>query len=143
MKRAVIYRLLGTEHQSLGVLSTVNNGQLFIAKTLELPDKANQQKISCIPAGVYRCVWSFSNAFQKHTYEILDVPNRAGIRIHSANYFSQLLGCVALGNALKDINNDGHQDIIHSGNTMEEFEKAMNYEQFELEIVDNTAALAA
>lgn len=143
MKRAVIYRLLGSDQQSLGILSTVNDGQLYVAKTLELPDKGNQQKISCIPAGVYKCVWSFSNHFQKHTYAILDVPGRAGIRIHSANYFSQLLGCVALGSALKDINNDGHQDIVHSGNTMAEFEKLMNYEQFELVIVDNTAALAA
>lgn len=143
MKRAVIYRLLGTEQQSLGVLSTVNNGQLFIAKTLELPDKGNQRKISCIPAGVYRCVWAYSPAFKKHTYRLPDVPGRDGILIHSANYFSQLLGCIALGSALKDINNDGHQDIVHSGNTMDEFEKAMNYEEFELEIIDSTEALAA
>lgn len=134
-RHATILRLLGTENQMLGILHTVNNMQLFIAKTMELPDKNNASKISCIPKGTYTCRYTLSPSFQKHTYEILNVPGRAGIRIHSANYASQLLGCVALGSALKDINNDGRQDVVHSGETMEEFEKVMNYEDFELTIL--------
>lgn len=139
MKKVKLLRLLGTDNQMLGILHTVNNGQLFVAKTMELPDKDNAQKISCIPPGTYTCKYTLSPHFKKHTYEILSVPNRAGIRIHSANYASQLLGCVALGSALKDINNDGHQDVVHSGVTMEEFEKLMNYEDFELTIEDHNA----
>lgn len=133
-RKAFIKRLLGTDKQTLGILHTVSNNQLFVAKTMELPDKDNAAKISCIPTGIYKCKYTLSPSFGKHTYEILDVPNRAGIRIHSANYASQLLGCVALGSALKDINNDGRQDVVHSGVTMEEFEKLMNYEDFELTI---------
>lgn len=139
--RVVVRRILLNDFQSLGVLYCISNGQLFIAKTLELPQKGNQPKISCIPPGVYQCRYTLSPSFKKHTYEILDVPGRSGIRIHSANYATQLLGCIALGSALKDINNDGHQDVIHSGNTMEEFEKIMSYESFELEIIEEPASV--
>lgn len=134
MRKANLHRLLGTDKQMLGVLSAVNGNQLFVAKTMELPDKENAPKISCIPKGVYTCKYTLSPHFKKHTYEVLNVTGRAGIRIHSANFASQLLGCIALGSALKDINNDGHQDVVHSGATMEEFEKLMNYEDFELTI---------
>lgn len=40
---------------------------------------------SAIPAGVYRVIINFSNRFQKHLPLLLDVPNYAGIRIHSGN----------------------------------------------------------
>lgn len=127
---------MGTEFQTLGVLSTINNNQLFVAKTLELPDKNNMPGISCIPVGIYLCKFTMSPSFGKKTYEIFDVSGRAGIRIHSANLAVQLRGCVALGSALKDINNDGRQDVIHSGVTMAEFEKAMNYEDFYLHVTN-------
>ena len=126
----------------LGILHTVYNGQLFVAKTMELPDKNNEQRISCIPKGIYTCKFTYSPHFKKFTYEIMNVPDRAGIRIHSANYAKQLLGCIALGSALKDINNDGHQDVIHSGETMLEFEKLMNEEDFILTVKEEVRVLA-
>lgn len=134
MRKVFVKRIFSTDFQSLGILYTVSNRQLFVAKTLELPDKDNAQKISCIPTGIYTCKYTLSAHFNKHTYEVLNVPGRAGIRIHSANMASQLLGCIALGSALKDINNDGHQDIIHSGDTMHEFEAMMAGEDFELHV---------
>lgn len=137
MKKVKIVRTFGNEKQTLGVLTTDN----FTCKTLELPDKNNASRISCIPVGKYICKYTKSPLFSKNagkdvfTYAILSVPNRSGIRIHSVNFVRNLLGCVGLGSAHKDIDIDGQLDIIHSGDTIRAFEKHMNYEDFELEIV--------
>ena len=74
-----------------------------------------------------------------YTYEVFEldgsnVIGRAGIRIHSANYFFELKGCIALGDTHKDLNIDGHLDVVHSGNTVAKFAKIMNYENFILDI---------
>lgn len=137
MKKVTITRTFGNDKQTLGVLTTEG----FSCKTLELPDKKNASRVSCIPEGVHICKYTKSPLFSKNagkdvfTYAILNVPNRAGIRIHSANFARQLLGCVALGSAHKDLDIDGQLDVIHSGDTMRAFEKHMNYEPFELTII--------
>lgn len=64
--------------------------------TLELPWKDNAPKVSCIPAGLYGVGLTWSNRFKKPMLEILKVPERAGIRIHNANFAHELLGCVAV-----------------------------------------------
>lgn len=137
MKKVKIVRISGNDKQTLGVLTTDG----FTCKTLELPDKDNASRISCIPAGVYKCKYNKSPLFSKNagkdvfTYSIMNVPNRAGIRIHSANFARQLLGCIALGSEHKDLDMDSQLDVIHSGDTMKKFEALMNYEDFELEII--------
>lgn len=137
MKKVILTRTSGDNKQTLGVLTMDG----FTCKSLELPDKNNASRVSCIPLGTYVCKYTKSPLFSKNagkdvfTYAVLNVPNRAGIRIHSANYARQLLGCIALGSAHKDIDIDGQLDIIHSGDTMRAFEKHMNYEPFELTII--------
>lgn len=138
MKKVKIVRIERSEKQTSGILTTDG----FECKTLELPDKNNASKVSCIPTGKYICKYTKSPLFSKNagkdvlTYAILNVPNRAGIRIHSANYARQLLGCIALGSIHKDLDLDGQLDVLHSGDTMKKFESLMNYEDFELEIVN-------
>lgn len=137
MKKATITRNFGDEKQTLGIFKTDG----FECKTLELADKNNMSKISCIPYGKYIVKYTKSTLFSQHaghdvfTYEIQNVSNRGGIRIHSANYFFQLLGCVAVGDDLKDVNMDSELDIIHSGLTLQKLESIMNREDFELEII--------
>lgn len=137
MKQVKILRTSGNDKETLGVLSTGS----FVCKTLELPWKDNANSISCFTPGKYLCKHTRSNSFSTahgkdvYTYEITGVPGRAGVRIHSANFVSELRGCIALGDAHKDINLDGLQDVVHSGATIEAFEKYMNYEDFELEII--------
>lgn len=147
MKKAEVKRISDDGHQTLGILTVVkDDGQLFICKTLELPWKNNKNSVSCIPKGKYTCHYNKSSHFseKRHhdvfTYEILNVPGRAGVRIHSANFVSDLLGCIALGDAHKDINNDGVQDVFHSGATMGAFEDLMRKEDFELVIEDAVIA---
>jgi hypothetical protein len=138
MKEVTLKRFSDDTKQTLGVLSFIkDDGQLFVCKTLELPWKNNQSNVSCIPAGSYTCKYTRSNRMSKpghdvFTYEVLSVPDRAGIRIHSANFFSQLLGCIALGDAHQDINNDNEQDVIHSGVTIASFENILQKQDFKL-----------
>jgi hypothetical protein len=145
-KKVKVFRLFKDEKQTLGVLTvTDNTGPVLVARTLELADKNNANNISCIIPGKYICKYTKSASFSAakgapvYTYEITSVPGRAGVRIHSANYFSQLRGCIALGDSHKDINADGELDVIHSGDTVTSFERLMNYEDFELEITNHSA----
>lgn len=76
------------------------NGILFfkgqeICKTIELPWKENQRKISCIPEGKYRIRKRFSKKFWWHL-ELMSVKNRDLILIHPANdALKELNGCIA------------------------------------------------
>ena len=131
----VITRTDKKDTSTSGVLSvTKPDGFAWISKTLELPDKNNQPKISCIPAGEYMCKYTMSPSFKKFTYEVQNVPNRSGIRIHSGNYTRQILGCILLGETLTDIDKDGIIDVTNSSKTIGAFEKLMNYEPFKLKI---------
>jgi hypothetical protein len=76
---------------------------------MELPDKNNQRKISCIPSGKYIVKKHISPKF-KECLKIFDidghseVSGRSDILIHAANYVNypvdgqiktELLGCIA------------------------------------------------
>lgn len=137
-KTAHLTREKSDDKQTLGVIATLNGSELWVAKTLELPWKGNANDISCIPTGIYLCRYTRSNRLSNaaghdvFTYEVLNVPGRAGIRMHSANYFSQLLGCIALGDTLKDINADVELDVLHSGATVAKFVEIMQKQDFTL-----------
>lgn len=95
---------------------------------VELPWYDNAPQRSCIPAGKYRLAWTRSNRFSKaaghdvFTWEILDVPGRGGIRIHTGNYagpkLSDSLGCPLPCMEWTDINKDGEMDGARSGEAM-------------------------
>lgn len=136
---ATITRYPSDSKQTLGVLTTYSKvNELFVAKTLELPWKDNANDVSCIPVGEYDCAYTRSARLSRlrgidvFTYEILNVSRRSGVRIHSANYFYQLLGCIALGDTTKDINMDGELDVIHSGATIDKFTSIMALQPFKL-----------
>ena len=93
----------------------------FRCFTLELPDLDNAQNISCIPAGLYQCRKVNSNKYGV-CVEIRDVIDRTLIRIHWGNYTRDILGCVIVGDSLKDIDKDGIIDVASSKNT---FKKLM------------------
>lgn len=104
----------------------------FRCCTLELPDKNNQQDISCIPAGRYQCKKIVSPSLGD-CINIENVLNRTYIRIHSGNYTSQILGCVLVGDSIKDINRDGVLDVANSKNTLNKLMDLLP-ESFELNI---------
>lgn len=135
LKEVYLFRIFQDLNQSLGSLSVYGDNEVNVFKTLELGWHENKNSVSCIPSGRYLCKWTLSPHLKKFTYEIMNVPSRAGIRIHSANYFYQLLGCVALGDAHKDINLDNHLDVIHSGNSVDKFNAMMDKQDFMLTVI--------
>lgn len=135
MKKVVLKRLEDNGIQTMGEFSFESiEGFKITMISLELPWKNNSKNISCIPKGVYKVKTTYSNKFKKNMWQIMDVSDRTGIRIHSATYFSDLQGCIALGLSSKDINKDGNMDILQSKKAIE---IAMHHlgGEFELEIV--------
>lgn len=92
--------------------------------TVELPWKDNAKGISCIPAGTYQMAFTMSNRFKVPLWLVLDVPGRAGVRIHAANFAHQLEGCIALGMGRADLNGDGVPDVTQSKRAIELFHQA-------------------
>lgn len=121
--------------QTIGMLEAYNNDAKFTCRTLELAWKNNFVNISCIPVGRYTVDWTWSPKFQRFTYEVKKVPNRDGIRFHSANYFYDLNGCIGLGERLTDINRDDHLDIVNSRVTVKAFEDFMQRKSFTLNVL--------
>ena len=96
--------------------------EIFKCKSIELPDKNNQIKISCIPAGTYT-VNKIISCKKGPCFFIKAVPNRTDILIHVGNYAAgvivDLKGCISPGLHFKDINNDTFIDITDSRKAMD------------------------
>jgi len=108
-------------------------GDNFV-ETLELPWKNNTTQISCIPDGEYEVEKTYSPSFRKNLWLIKNVPHRSGIRIHSANYVSELLGCIAPGMSRYDLNKDGIIDMKDSRKAMSLLEEELP-DKFKLKII--------
>lgn len=121
-----------TEKERLGVGSVIDErgNVVFTFCTLELPYRNNQRQISSIDLGKYRVRKRFSEKYGNH-FELISVKNRDKILIHIANFVRELKGCIAVGSAHKDIDNDGTKDLINSRKTLNKLNSIMPYE-FEL-----------
>jgi hypothetical protein len=117
-----VFRYEFEEKQVLGECFITENGvDLFKAKTLERADDDNKPNISCIPSGTYKCVLEYSAKFKRELWEIKGVENRSECKFHSANYWHDLNGCIALGTSYADIDKDSFRDVLNSSKTMKKF----------------------
>ena len=95
MKLITLNRVITTDEGILGVLHS--NGSPM-AVTLERPWKDNKAWESCIPFGMYPLTrLDKSKAFNYPHYLLEGVPDRTFIKIHVANYPSELHGCIGVG----------------------------------------------
>ncbi len=131
MRQVNLIRFSSTDKGVCGVLSF--NG--FKCNTLERPWLNNKPMVSCIPVGIYKCVYTYSKKFPQGSFQLLDVPNRGGIRVHSGNYISHIQGCIMLGKKLATLA-DGRLMITSSKPTVQAFEALFNKKPFELKIVE-------
>jgi len=136
VKRAVLIRLDKNNKQTLGRLFIFNGLDIeYECCTLELADKKNKRNVSCIPVGEYNVKPRTSEKFGNH-YLVENVENRDYILIHPANYYTQLQGCIGVGQDFFDINQDGHHDITYSRKTLAEILEVAP-DGFNLIILDN------
>lgn len=131
----IVHRTTKGSKECIGEMLVMYGTEVaFSCKTLELPDKGNAPQVSCIPEGTYKCQKvGPSPSIPYDHFWIKDVPNRSGIKIHRANYFTQLRGCIAVGKAHTDLNKDGEQDVTESKNTLDKL-LAMLPDNFDITI---------
>lgn len=138
METVRLVRLSTDDQGTFGKL-TIGDHEFF---TGELPWRDNESNISCIPVGVYECRWTLSVRFKRFMYQLDDVPDRTGIRIHSANfmgddtkrYRKQLNGCIALGEKIGEMG--GQRALLVSAPAIRQFETLMAKKPFILEVID-------
>ena len=125
------------EKETTGILHVVDDLEkkvYYTCHTIELPNKNNIKRFSCIPEGCYKVIKEQPQGHFNYThFRLLNVPGREGILIHIANYVSQLRGCIAVGKDLIDINNDSLHDVNYSGIVLKELVNLLP-ENFTLEI---------
>jgi len=137
---ATLTRAPWTDQGTFGTFVLEDGTSVF---SLELPWKNNDHGTSSIPPGVYICHWINS---PKHgeCYQIMNVPSRDMIEIHSANfagdvkkgYVSQLLGCIALGMSIGILN--GQLAVLNSKGAIASFETKQGKKDFQLTIKEKT-----
>lgn len=140
MRRITLNRLESSDQGTFGILKVPDNEWIYYFYTGELAWRDNAPNVSCIPAGLFKCTWTYSPRFKRNMYLVEGVKDRAGIRKHSANFMGddskgfkrQLNGCIALGEKLGWI--DGQKALLLSAPAMRRFEALLNGEPFELEI---------
>ncbi len=71
------------------------------------------------------------------TYELQNVPNHTGVRIHACNFSRLLEACVSPGLTWIDLDNDGELDATSSVVAVNELQDYMGLENFELTITSN------
>lgn len=124
-------------HQTLGKLYLLNNDNIIVKNyySLELPDNHNQRRISCIPEGEYTAIKHYSPKHGKCLW-LQNVPGRSEILIHKGNYYFNILGCILIGDDLRDLNSDGLQDVVNSKKSVLELLKMINTDKIQIKIVN-------
>ena len=134
--RIVIERYDYGDKQTIGKLFLLDDHNTILSQywSLELPDKNNKKRVSCIPEGEYIAIKHKSPRF-KDCFWIQDVPNRSEILIHKGNFYFDILGCILIGSDLRDLNKDGLQDVVSSSKSVLELFNAVKQDRIELKIV--------
>ncbi|WP_312789584.1 DUF5675 family protein [Sphingobacterium sp.] len=117
-----LIRKYGTE----GTNGTITYNGEHICHTIELPDRNNIRRISCIPIGQYKLE---KIRYPRHGEQIgiPHVLNREGILIHAANNAqNELLGCIA---PVTTLTGEGQGD--YSGNALAKL-KALVYSLWDM-----------
>ena len=102
MRRLTLHRLRSTDQGTPGLLVREDGSRLCF--TMELPDRANAARISCILPGEYTCHVRRSPHFGE-VYTIEAVPGRSNVLLHRGNFAGDVSegfrtdsqGCVMLG----------------------------------------------
>ena len=125
-KRVVLQRVWMDKNQSTGSLIVLDKFRqpIYISPCIERGDRNNERNVSNVPTGTYPLVWENSPKFGM-VWELKDVPNRSECKIHVANMWDEINGCIAPGTYLGELNNDGYYDTLASGDALKRFHLAL------------------
>lgn len=127
MIRLELQRLWNDTKQTIGTLTIYKNEKpIFVCLCIERGDLGNRRNVSRVLAGTYIIRYEYSPRFRRNLWELKGVPNRSETKIHVANYWYQLNGCIAPGVSLIDINYDGYLDVTDSTITLNKIQKYLN-----------------
>lgn len=102
--------------------------------SLEPRDEENASNISSIPAQQYLCSIVDSPKYGL-VYEILNVPGRTHCLWHAGNVVENTEGCVIVARKFGLLGE--RRAVLNSGDTLVQFMKIMNGEDFHLTIVEH------
>ncbi|MVO95070.1 DUF5675 family protein [Rhizobium leguminosarum] len=95
-----LQRFLSANGATMGTLTGLSR-TLY---TLEEAWRENKPKVSCVPAGSYRCIphgWGAGTKVSKpRTWELVGVPDRSAVLIHVGNTTKDTEGCILAGMGL-------------------------------------------
>ena len=123
MRVATLTRKSRNGKAVIGTLAIPYNGSIYEAKTIENAD-------FLIPEGEYELDITWSPKFKKPMPQIMDVPEREGIRIHMGTKPEHSTGCVLVDFVAMQIVNS----FIKVTQYLEEDEKA------QIKIIDDYSA---
>lgn len=134
---AVLTREPDDEQGTYGKLRLPDGTEFF---TLELPWRGNATGASCIPPGTYKVAIRNSPKFGR-IYEVMNVPGRTAILIHSGNvagdknagYNSHVEGCILLGLNKGKVSNQ--KAVQQSRAAVAQFMEKMGGQPFTLSVV--------
>jgi hypothetical protein len=103
------------------IMGTMLKDDIILCSTLENVSKS-------IPAGTYKLEMTYSPKFKRNMPEILNVPNRIGVRIHIGNFPQDSDGCILVGEK-----EEGTDDLVIKSKIT--FEKILPILETEKEII--------
>lgn len=135
MRQANLFRLRRSDQGTEGLLVSED----FHCRTLELPWRNNNRRVSCIPQGEYRVEIRYSNKYGR-IYWVRRVPNRTYILLHSGNfggdksknYKTHTMGCILLGKRSGFLG--GQVAVLNSRITVRSFMEELDYQPFNFRI---------
>lgn len=115
MKKVVLTRTSKNEKAIYGILMIVEGDSVdFVCRTIE-------NKVRAFPAGIYPLKLEYSPRFKQDLWELYGIEGRSEIKIHVANYYNQLDGCIGVGRVHQDLNDDAIVDLGQSRVALEDF----------------------
>ena len=123
----ILQRFKEDKNQSTGTLTVLdrNGWPVFTCPCIERGNKSNQRYISAVPPGKYRMVLEYSRKFKRKLWELKEVPGRSEIKIHVANFWYELNGCIAPGSYLTKLNGDVYEDLGASRRALNDFHRVL------------------
>lgn len=123
-------RTLINKNHCVGELRVMDGSkELFRCVTLERGWLDNKPNVSCVPTGSYPMKLEYSPAFDMNLWELKAVPGRSECKIHIANFWYQLEGCIAVGREFGFLDKDSEIDVLESRETLEKLHKVLSLDK--------------